>query len=273
MSGKLQGLNPLPVIAGRKDLTNKCENGNGKMRENIQNWRPLSMLSVVYKLRSAAIANRIRPLLNKIIDETQCGFVQGRYIGECTRLVYDVLSYTEDMQIPGMLVLLDFQKAFDCISWTFIYKTLSFLGFSQNYLKWIKLFNTEIKARVIQSGYLSDPFSIQCGCRQGDPISAYIFILAAQVLTLFIKNNNDIKGIVIGNSEYKMTQFADDTTLILDGTTNSLEAALNILEIFGSISGLKLNTEKTQIVWIGKKKTFKRKNCLQKLYMDDGNKF
>ena len=250
-----------------------CLPKNGKMRENIQNWRPLSMLSVVYKLCSAAIANRIKPLLNKIIDETQCGFVQGRYIGECTRLVYDVLSYTEDMQIPGMLVLLDFQKAFDSISWTFIYKTLSFLGFSQNFLKWIKLFNTEIKARVIQSGYLSDPFSIQCGCRQGDPISAYIFILAAQVLTLFIKNNNDIKGIVIGNSEYKMTQFADDTTLILDGTTNSLEAALNILEIFGSISGLKVNTEKTQIVWIGKKKTLKRKNCLQKLYMDNGNEF
>ena len=51
-----------------------------------------------------------------------------------------------------------------------------------------------------------------------------------------------------------MTQFADDTTLILDGTTNSLGAALNILEIFGSISGIKVNTEKTQIVWIGKKK-------------------
>ena len=85
-----------------------CLPKNGKMRENIQNWRPLSMLSVVYKLCSAAIANRIKPLLNKIIDETQCGFVQGRYIGECTRLVYDVLSYTEDMQIPGMLVLLDF---------------------------------------------------------------------------------------------------------------------------------------------------------------------
>ena len=236
-----------------------CLPKNGKMRENIQNWRPLSKISVVYKLCSAAIANRIKPLLNKIIDETQCGFVQGRYIGECTRLVYDILSYTEDMQIPGMLVLLDFQKAFDSISWTFMYKTLSFMGFSQNFLKWIKLFNTEIEARVIQSGYLSDPFSIQCGCRQGDPILAYIFILAAQVLTLFIKNNNDIKGIVIGTSEYKMTQFADDTTLILDGTIGSLEAALNILEIFGSISGLKVNTEKTQIVWIGKKNIQKKK--------------
>ena len=132
--------------------------------KNIQNWQTHSMLSVVYKLCSAAIVNRIKPLLNKIIDKTQCGFVQGRYIGECTRLVYDILSYTKDMQIPGMHVLLDFQKTFDSISWTFIYKTLCFFGFSHNFLKWIKLFNTEIKARVIQSGYLSDPFNKQCGC-------------------------------------------------------------------------------------------------------------
>ena len=76
------------------------------------------MLSVVYKLCSAAIENSSKPLLNKIIDKTQCGFVQGGYIGECTRLVYDihVLSYTDDIQIPGMLVLLNFQKAFDSIS-------------------------------------------------------------------------------------------------------------------------------------------------------------
>ena len=100
-----------------------CLPKNGKSRDNIQNWRPLSMLSVVYKLCSAAIANRIKPLLHKIIDNTQCGFVQGRYIGECTRLVYDMLQYTENYQIPGMLVLIDFQKAFDSISWNFIYKT------------------------------------------------------------------------------------------------------------------------------------------------------
>ena len=89
----------------------------------------------------------------------------------------------------------------------------------------------------------------------------HIYSFWQQVLTLFNKNNQGIKGIVIGNSEYKMTQFADDTSLISDGTTNSLAAALNILEIFGSISGIKVNTEKTQIIWIGKKKHSKEKNA------------
>ena len=71
------------------------------------------MLSVIYKLASAAIANRIKPHLNEIIDKTQCGFVPGRYIGDSTRIVYDIIKFTEDATIPGMLVLIDFEKAFD----------------------------------------------------------------------------------------------------------------------------------------------------------------
>ena len=69
-----------------------------------------------------------------------------------------------------------------------------------------------------------------------------------------IETNENIRGIKMDNYEIKMTQFADDTTLILDGSCSSLQAALNTLEIFGNYSGLKINTEKTQIVWIGKKR-------------------
>ena len=54
-------------------------------------------------------------------------------------------------------------------------------------------------------------------------------------------------------------QFADDTTLVLDGSHSSLKAALNILEIFGSYSGLKMNTSKTKVIWIGRKKYSKDK--------------
>ena len=236
-----------------------CLPKKGKTRDNIKNWRPLSMLSVVYKLASAAIANRIKPFLNDIIDSSQCGFVPGRYIGDCTRLVYDIMKHTEEKQIPGMLVLIDFEKAFDSISWSFIYKTLEYLGFSETFIQWVKLFNNNIKATVIQSGFLSDFFDIKRGCRQGDPISAILFIIAGQMLTLLLKHNEDIKGITIGNINIKLTQFADDTTLILNGTTQSLQAAFNTLEIYGSMSGLEVNKDKTQIVWIGKKKRCKER--------------
>ena len=69
-----------------------------------------------------------------------------------------------------------------------------------------------------------------------------------------IHHNKDIIGITIENIEYKMTQFADDTTIILDGSHKSLQATLNILEMFGTFSGLRMNKEKTKLVWIGRKK-------------------
>ena len=166
---------------------------------------------------------------------------------------------TEISNIPGLLVLIDFEKAFDSISWKFIYHVLNFFGLTENFVKWIKLFNTDISAYIIQCGKLSKKIQIGRGCRQGDPISAYLFLLAAEILSMLIKSNSDIKGIKINQKEFKISQFADDTTLLLDGSQSSLQAALNTLEIYGCYSGLKMNKEKTKIVWLGRMKLSTKK--------------
>ena len=69
-----------------------------------------------------------------------------------------------------------------------------------------------------------------------------------------IQSNTMIKGIKIVQEEIKISQFADDTTIFMDGSESSLQQILNILEVFGSLSGLKMNMSKTKMVWIGKKK-------------------
>ena len=88
----------------------------------------------------------------------------------------------------------------------------------------------------------SDFFDIKRGCRQGDPLSPYLFIICAEILSLLIKKDANVKGITVDNINYKLTQFADDTTLFLDGSRGSLVAALNVLEVFGSFSGLVMNS-------------------------------
>ena len=126
-------------------------------------------------------------------------------------------------------------------------------------IQWIELFNTDIKAYVLQCGYLSSEISIERGCRQGDPIATYLFLIGAEILSLLIKVNPHITGIKINNIEFKLTQLADDTTLMLHGTTHSLQSALNTLDIFGSFSGLKMNKEKTKVVCIGRKRYSREK--------------
>ena len=243
-----------------------------KDRNLLKNWRPISLLSVVYKLASATIAERLKSTLPHIISSHQSGFLSGRSIADSTRLVYDLMSHTEKNKIPGLLMLIDFEKAFDSVSWSFLYKVLDFFGFDNDFINWIKLFNNNVIAYVIQCGFLSDPIPVKRGCRQGDPIAPYLFLLVAEILSRIIENSSSIKGITIGKHNYKLTQFADDTTIFLDGSTKSLQATLNVLETFGSISGLKMNTEKTKLIWIGSKKHCKEKlNVSSKLHWGDSD--
>ena len=231
-----------------------CLPKKNKPRHFLKNWRPLAMLSVLYKMLSGTLANRLHNVLNLLVSNSQSAFIKDRFIGDNTRLTYDIMHYTEINQIPGLLMSIDFEKAFDSISWNFLYKTLKLLGFGDPFIAWIAIINKNIYGYIIQCGRFSEKFHIERGCRQGDPISPYLFLLASELLFQLIKNNPDIKGINVGGFEIKMAQFADDTTLLLDGSHRSLLKALNTIELFGSLSGLKMNSEKTKVIWLGSKK-------------------
>ena len=179
-----------------------------KDRALIQNWRPIPLLSVICKLASSAIAERLKKSLNPIISNCRTGFIKGRFISDSTRLVYDLLHATETKNIAALLMLIDFEKAFDSLSWKFLYNVLEFFGYSINFIKWIKLFNTDITAYVIQCGFLSKPINIRRGCQQGDPISAYLFLIGAEILSRLILINPNIIGIKVENMEHnlRMTQ-------------------------------------------------------------------
>ena len=87
-----------------------------KDKRYLANWRPISLLNHVYKILSGALAERLKPTLENIIHTDQKGFVSGRFIGECVRNTYDLLEYAKSKNRAGMLLLIDFEKAFDSIS-------------------------------------------------------------------------------------------------------------------------------------------------------------
>ena len=95
-----------------------------KSRHLLTNYRPICLLNTVYKLASAGIANRIKTVLNKFKGQEQTGFISGRYIGENTRIIYDLMQLVDEQNKPGLLLLVDFEKAFDSLSWSFIEKSV-----------------------------------------------------------------------------------------------------------------------------------------------------
>ena len=232
-----------------------------KAKEYIKNWRPISLLNVIYKLGSATIAERIKNVLPSLVSMDQNGFIQGRSIGNNIRLIYDTLHYTTTQNKPGMLLLVDFEKAFDTISWIFITKVLSYFKFGHSIQKWITVFYNECESCLSINGNITERFKLGRGCRQGDPLSPYIFILCVEILGILVRNNKNIKGIEIYGNEFKISQFADDTTLLLDWCEQTLIASMETLQYFTNISGLKVNIDKTNIIRLGKDRNDHRKMC------------
>ena len=148
-------------------------------------------------------------------------------------------------------MFLDFEKAFDSVEWSFIWKTLSSFNFGSSLTNWIKLCYCSIESYVLNNGWASSYFTPERGVRQGCPLSPYIFILCAEVLANKIRENKDITGLTVRGHEIKISQYADDTTRILDGSKKSFTSALLDLELFGEISGLRLNSKNSEILWIG----------------------
>ena len=227
----------------------------------LKNWRPISLLNVIYKLASSVLASRLKSVLHKLIHEDQKGFISGRFIGENIRLIYDILFETKQQEIPGLILSIDFQQAFDSVSWKFIHKTLDYFNFGPSFKRWIEIFQNGSESCILQNGHMTEYFSLQRGCRQGDPISPYIFILCAEVLSHMIKKDKDIKGILINNKEFKLSQYADDTQIFLDGTEITLRKTLEKLNTFYLMSGLKLNIDKTKAIWIGSRNKSNRRLC------------
>ena len=217
----------------------------------IKNWRPISLLNCDYKIAAKSIASRIKRVLPSVINSDQTGFQKNRFIGENIRLLNSILSYTDIEKLPGLLIFIEFEKAFDTLEWTFVEKTLKYYNFGNSLISWIKLFYTDISSSIQNNGWTSDFFNLSRGVRQGCPLSPYLFILCAEILGAAIRRDKLIYGIKISDKERKVSQYADDTTLILDGTKPSIERSFLLLDIFAKLSGLKVNYEKTEALWIG----------------------
>ena len=215
----------------------------GKDPELIKNWRPVSLNNVDYKILTKSLAIRTEKVLPKIIHEDQSGFVKGRFIGENIRLIDDIIVKLNIQRKTALLLLLDFEKAFDSVEWGYMIKILEKFNFGQSFINWVKTCYTNISSTIINNGTTCGFFEITRGVRQGCPLSTTLFILCIELLAQMIRNNDDIKGIKFGNRMYKISLFADDATCLIEDS-DSIAYIFRITESFAIYSGLRINIEK-----------------------------
>ena len=229
-----------------------------KDRRNVENLRPISLLNVHYKIITKALATKVQKVVSSLINEDQTGFLKGRFIGENVRLILDLIDYCSEKNISALILACDFERAYDSLNWTYLKRVIRAFGFGPNIQKWMDdiMYDDDpahaTEAVIQLNGHLSRPYEIKRGLRQGCPLSCYLFLLALEPLLNQIRNDQKIAGVQIGENSIKVSAYADDTTIILDGSQQSLVKVLNLFETFSLRSGLKLNMTKTKAFWIGR---------------------
>lgn len=221
-----------------------------KNRLFFKNWRPITLLNVDYKLLAKTLAVRLCKVLPFIIDEDQTGYIKGRFIGCNIRKIEDTIIYTNINEMPGIILNIDFEKAFDSINWKFIDQCLAAFNFGTKFRSFVKTLYKNILSAVSNSGTISDWFQPERGVRQGCPLSPYLFILTVETLAINIRENKNIRGIEICGYEIKLCQLADDMSCFLKDIESVRETLLTFYE-FEKCSGLKVNVEKTKAKFIG----------------------
>ena len=160
------------------------------------------------------------------------------------------MEYTKQQNKPGILLFIGFEKTFDSIDWNFMVKCLDAFGFGPILMRWVETFYRDITSCVLNNGICTPYFEVQRGVRQGHPLSPYSFIIAAESLAVALRSREDIQGLMIGQEEFKLVQYADDLTLFVPNI-ECVKLILQLLDRFTICPGLKVNHTKTEAMWIG----------------------
>ncbi len=253
-------LNELYIDIFRKGyLTNSMKKGMVKIiykrkgdKRDLKNYRPLSMLNTDYKILSKILANRLKIVVPNIITTNQTYAVIKRDITDVINNIRDIIWYMKEEKETGYIISVDLEKAFDRVEHKYLIDVMERFGFGENFLNWIKCLYKDITSCVNVNGFLTEDFKITRSIRQGCPMSALLYTIVSEALGLAIDQEKNIKGIWIKGteSEHKVFQYADDTTLIVKDI-KSIDKAMEVLERYCKGTGAKINTEKTKYMRVG----------------------
>jgi len=221
----------------------------------IGNWRPITLLGSLYKILAKTLARRLQAHLPSIIRPSQTGFVEGMSILDNTFLAQEALDWAVESDQDLVMLLLDFEKAFDRIEWGFLFEALAKLSFASQWIHWVRSLYHSATSAIKLNGVVGGSFPLARSVRQGCPLAPYLFILATDVLGHMLEDQRfRVKGLSLPRGGRIIEQtFADDTALYLQGSQANMERTQKVLDIFCKASGAKVNWNKSAAVWASKR--------------------
>lgn len=220
----------------------------------LKNWRPISLLSVFYKIPSSAFAARLKTVFDKIVSKRQKAYSNRKVIQEAVLNTLDNISKCIRADNQSAIALIDFRKAFDTISHNYIIETLKFFNFGEKMINITKTLQSGRCGSILTEDGHSPTFNFDSGIAQGAPESAYLFCIGLEPLLIKLKLCPSIEKIVVfdqtlmNNETLEGVAFADDASEFMKATLDNLKNFKIIIDDFFRISDLGVNLEKTAIV-------------------------
>ncbi|WVZ83725.1 hypothetical protein U9M48_030845, partial [Paspalum notatum var. saurae] len=251
----------LPQILNRTYITLIPKGTNAT---SPQNFRPISLCNVIYKIISSSLAKRIKNHQPSYIHASQAAFILGRHIISNIILAQEIThSFSlNTWNQHAFMLKIDLAKAFDRMEWSFILKALQRRGFSNHFCRLIYQCLSTTSFSVIINGQPFHDFRAQRGIRQGCPMSPYLFVIAINELSLTLQeamNEEAISGISLGHNcpPIHSLMFADDLIVCGQTTQQEVTTIKQIIDSFCTTSGQIPNWSKSSITY-SKKVTRKR---------------
>ncbi|MCO5551279.1 hypothetical protein L7F22_004778 [Adiantum nelumboides] len=136
----------------------------------LRQWRPITLLSSVYKILAKLISSRLRPYLLDLIHTSQTGFVQDRYILDNLFCLHQAMDWARTSATPLAIVLFDFEKTYDRVDWGFLEGSLVRMGFPEAWIRGILALYGSASSSVTIGGHVGRTFQISRSMRQGCPL-------------------------------------------------------------------------------------------------------
>ncbi|KAJ0612656.1 putative RNA-directed DNA polymerase [Helianthus annuus] len=224
--------------------------------QNMADYRPISLVGSIYKIISKLLTNRLKVVMDGLISTTQSAFVGGRNILDGPLVVSEVVSWAKKKKIKMMVFKVDFEKACDSINWKFLFRVMELMEFPDKWIGWIKGCLRSGKGSVMVNDSPTCEFPFKRGLRQGDPLSPFLFIIAMQVLDMFMKRALDLglfHGIKLPNGGPIISHlcYADDVIFIGEWSMHNVVSLNRFLRCLFLVTGLKVNHHKCRLYGLG----------------------